>query len=121
MINLENIETGTCTEIEYAKEPGNISATGKSEFAVVSQTGMFCLIDASDGTVRAIDRKKSDSLMENSPIYHKNGELYYLTEDGEMYRKSIKNGRTKKVLDLNDIRDSKAYMENGYIESRYVF
>ena len=121
MINLENIETGTCTEIEYAKEPGNISATGKSEFAVVSQTGMFCLIDASDGTVRAIDRKKSDSLMENSPIYCKNGELYYLTEDGEMYRKSIKNGRTKKVLDLNDIRDSKAYMENGYIESSMFF
>ena len=91
MIKLENIETGTCAEIEYAKEPDNISATGKSEFAVVSQTGMLCLIDASDGTVRAIDRKESDPLMENSPIYRKNGELYYLTEDGEMYRKSIQS------------------------------
>ena len=63
MIKLENIETGTCTEIEYAKEPGNITATGKSEFALVSQTGMFCLIDASDEAVRAIDRKESDPLI----------------------------------------------------------
>lgn len=121
MIKLENIETGTCAEIEYAKEPDNISATGKSEFAVVSQTGMFCLIDASDGTVRAIDRKEPEPLMETSPIYRKNGDLYYLTENGEVYRKSIKNGRSKKVLDLNDIRDSKAYMGNGYIESSMFF
>ena len=63
MIKLENIETGTCTEIEYAKEPGNITATGKSEFTLVSQTGMFCLIDASDEAVRAIDRKESDPLI----------------------------------------------------------
>ena len=96
MIKLENIETGTCAEIEYAKEPGNISATGKSEFAVVSQTGMFCLIDASDGTVRAIDLKEPGILTENSQIYRKNGDLYYLTENGEVYRKSIKNGRSKK-------------------------
>ena len=121
MIKLENIETETFVEIEYAKEPGNISTTGKSEFAVVSQTGMFCLTDASDGTVRAIDRKEPEPLMENSPICRKNRDLYYLTENGEVYRKSIKNGRSKKVLDLNDIRDSKAYMENGYIESSMFF
>lgn len=121
MIKLENIETGTCAEIKYAREPGNISATGKSGFAVVSQTGMFCLIDASDGTVRAIDRKEPDPLMENSQIYRKNGELYYLTEAGEVYRKSIKNGQSEKVTDLNGIRDSKAYMENGYIESSMFF
>ena len=121
MIKLENIETGTCAEIEYAKEPGNISATGKSGFAVVSQTGMFCLIDASDGTVRAIDRKEPGTLTENSQIYRKNGDLYYLIENGEVYRKSIKNGRSKKVLELSDICDSKAYMENGYIESSMFF
>ncbi len=121
MIKLENVETGTCTEIEYAKEPSNISATGKSEFAVVSQTGMFCLTDASDGAVRTIDCKEPGTLIENSQIYRKNGELYYLTEDGEMYRKSIKTGRSKKVLDLNDIRDSKAYMEKGYIEGSMFF
>ena len=38
-----------------------------------------------------------------------------------MYRKSIKTGRSKKVLDLNDIRDSKAYMEKGYIEGSMFF
>lgn len=120
-ITIKNIETNAMYEAYYANEPDNISAIGKSGFAVVSSKGDFSIIDSSIKYIRDIKHSAPDKLEEGSQIYFKNGELYYITENGEICRKSIETGHPETIIDLNDIDSARKYIENGYIEDNMFY
>lgn len=120
-IKIKNVDTGSMYEVDYANEPEHISAIGESGFAVVSPEGVFSIIDSSIEEIKVVKYSEPDRLEEDSQMYCKNGELYYLTENGKIRRKSVKTGHQETVVDLNNINQAKGYIDSGYIENNIFY
>ncbi|MGN1155259.1 MAG: hypothetical protein ACI4TK_03705 [Agathobacter sp.] len=108
-------------EVDYANEPDHISAIGESGFAVVSPEGVFSIIDSSIEEIKVVKYSEPDRLEENSQMYCKNGQLYYLTENGKIRRKSVKTGHQETVIDFNNINQANGYIDSGYIENNIFY
>lgn len=118
---IKDIETGIIHKSDRVKDPCNISAIGESGFAVVSADGTFCITDQQFEDLRVIKYKETNGIEEDSQIYYRNGNLYYITENGCVQCKSTRTGHQATVIDLSDTDLANEYLERGYIENDEFF